>query len=194
MTTYAFRPNGGDWIEVSGEVVLPGFGDDGGDVRVNPAFVESLGQPVRAALGLVAVGEVERPAGVRVLGYHVADDDGLPTQVWDVEPFDEAAIAAQQAACARSIEAEAGRRIDAILPTSRQLWNIAAVLDRIITHGADPAGWPQADQDALPAIQAAWAQIQGVGDAALAIEAAIPGDAAAIADLAAGLADNPAWP
>jgi hypothetical protein len=188
--TYAWRasPNA-DWIELAG----PGpFAVAGRDVP--GGWVEGLDAEERDALGFAEVVETAAPTGVRVLGSHLADDAGVPTRAWDTEAYDGAAIAAQQAACARTIEAEAGRRIEAILPTSRQLWNIAAVLDRIVTYGADPTGWPQEDQDALPAIQAAWGSIQGVGNAALAIEATIPADAAGIAELQAGVADHPDWP
>lgn len=81
--SFAFKPQGGDWIEISeAGTMLPGGGEFGEDVVVSHAFVASLSPETRAARGLVEVAETAPPENV--LGWTVEDVDGVPTRIWTV--------------------------------------------------------------------------------------------------------------
>lgn len=81
--SYAFKPAGGDWIEI-GEAgtLLPGGGENGEDVRLSHAFVGSLTLAQRLARGFAEVGETPQPENA--IGWTIGDVDGLPVRVWTV--------------------------------------------------------------------------------------------------------------
>jgi hypothetical protein len=79
--SFAFKPPGGAWIEISeAGTLLPGGGENGEDVRLSQAFVLSLGTPQRLARGFYEVGETEAPDGA--IGWTIEDADGLPVRAW----------------------------------------------------------------------------------------------------------------
>lgn len=81
--SFAFKPPGGEWIEISeAGTLLPGGGESGEDVRLSQAFVLSLSAPQRLARGFYEVGETAAPEGA--IGWTIGDDDGLPVRVWTV--------------------------------------------------------------------------------------------------------------
>ena len=81
--SFAFKPPGGDWIEISeAGTLLPGGGETGEDVRLSHAFVLSLSPVQRLARGFYEVGETVPPDGW--VGWTIADVDGLPVRAWQV--------------------------------------------------------------------------------------------------------------
>lgn len=79
--SFAFKPSGGQWIEIEEcGTLLPGGGENGEDVVVSHAFVASLPLPVRAVRGLAAVSEPPRPP--EAIGWTIGEVDGLPVRVW----------------------------------------------------------------------------------------------------------------
>lgn len=81
--SFAFKPQGGVWIEISeAGTMLPGGGEFGEDVVVSHAFVASLPPETRELRGLAEVAETEVPEGW--IGWTVDDVDGVPTRVWTV--------------------------------------------------------------------------------------------------------------
>lgn len=82
--SYAFKTAQGAWIEIVGDTLLPGFGEDGAAVLVSPGFVASWNDATRAARAVVAVAETAAPTDptVTVTGSTVADVAGVPTRAW----------------------------------------------------------------------------------------------------------------
>lgn len=83
--TYAFKPAGGDWIEiVATGALLPGAGEFGEDIVMSDAFAQSLSSAARAARGFVAVVETDPPEEGVVTGSRIEDVAGVPTRAWTV--------------------------------------------------------------------------------------------------------------
>lgn len=79
--SFAFKPPGGDWIEISeAGTLLPGGGESGEDVRLSHAFALSLSTPQRLSRGFYEVIESDMPEGA--IGWTIGDADGLPERVW----------------------------------------------------------------------------------------------------------------
>jgi hypothetical protein len=84
--SFAFKPLGGEWVEIEqGGTRLQGGGEDGEDVIVSHAFVESLPFEMRDDRGFIEVAEVAQPEGEIVVGWTVQDVDGVPTRVWTIQ-------------------------------------------------------------------------------------------------------------
>lgn len=128
-----WHADGGAWIEIIGETVLPGAAEGGGDWRVYPSFVanlrDNLGPEAWAALGFAETVETPQPTGVRVLGRTITDVDGAPTETWQTEPLTLADLKAQ-ALAAIDAEYEARR-------TNPMPWNFGA------TAALNDLGWDQ---------------------------------------------------
>lgn len=73
-------------------------------------------------------------------------------------------------ATADMIKAEAGRRIEAIMPDYEQRNALALGQETIQLYGADPAGWPMERRAINDAIQAKWARINAIRAASNRIE------------------------
>lgn len=81
--SFAYKPAGADWIEISeAGTLLPGGGEFGEDVVASHAFVASLPPETRAVRGLIEVAETEPPEGW--IGWTIEDVDGVPTRIWTV--------------------------------------------------------------------------------------------------------------
>lgn len=77
----------------------------------------------------------------------------------------EKTLAAAKAARISDINAEAGARIVSVMPEYKQRNALALGLAMATTYGADPAGWPSAEQAIYAEASAAWAFIKSIRDA-----------------------------
>ncbi len=113
--TFAFKgPDG--WIEIAGEVVLPGFGEPGAgghrdDTRITPAFVDSLSPQDRTARGLVEIIE----------SASVVDIAGAPHRQYQTAALSSPALEAAVQARRDAIDAYATTRIAVLGPPWKQL-------------------------------------------------------------------------
>lgn len=72
------------------------------------------------------------------------------------------------------VKAEAGRRIEAILPDYKQRNVLAFGIEAIMSYGADPAEWPAELQAVNADMQAKWATIKALRVRSDEIEAMSP--------------------
>ncbi|RYG84111.1 MAG: hypothetical protein EON59_13490 [Alphaproteobacteria bacterium] len=72
------------------------------------------------------------------------------------------------------VKAEAGRRIEEIMPSYKQRNSMAAGLEAMMTYGTDPAAWPPEVQAVNNQAQAAWAAIKAIRAKSDEIEAMAP--------------------
>jgi hypothetical protein len=144
----------------------------------------------RWAIQRVEVADPE-PGQVRA-GFTLAAADGVISAEVTTVSISPQDLAALRAAKVAEIDAEAERRTLAIMGRRRQLRTIAMGMAAITQHGADASAWPDDLKAAYATAVAAWAAISAIEDAADALEASVPNDAAGIA--AVVVADNPAWP
>ncbi len=85
---FAYSDGAGGWAEILGPFRIGG--------RQYPYnWAELATAEEREDAGVAEIVETERPAGVRVTGYAIADDEGVPTRTWATEalPLDELAAA-----------------------------------------------------------------------------------------------------
>lgn len=137
--TFAFKPAGGAWIEIAGDTLLPGFGEpDGDDVRhdvmVSEAFVASLSGAVRAARGLVAVVEPDRPVGMVITGQSIVDVNGVPTRQYQTANLSSPALAAAVQARKDAIDGHATALITALGPPWKQMDMICQAISLLDTQ------------------------------------------------------------
>lgn len=166
LTAYAWRRSADeDWIELAGEILVEGFGETGEDVRLPPGFVESWTDERRAACGVIAVTEAERPLGVTVLGSSLGAG-ATPVRHWLTADLDPGEVTALRAAAVAAVKVEARSRIEARYPIWQQI--------NMLRNGEN-MDW-----------------IDAVRDASELIESAIPDDAAGLASF--DVAAHPAWP
>jgi hypothetical protein len=85
----------------------------------------------------------------------------------DATPEEEAAILAQQAIDGaphsikfEQVKAEAGRRIELIMPDYKQRNALAMNAEAMQLYGADPKGWPTELQQMNTSLMAQWAEIK----------------------------------
>lgn len=69
---------------------------------------------------------------------------------------------ARPAITVADVKAEAGRRIEAILPDYKQRNVLAFGLEAVMTYGPDPADWPVQLQAVNADMQAKWAVIKAI--------------------------------
>jgi hypothetical protein len=81
---------------------------------------------------------------------------------------------AKAAPSVAAVKAEAGRRIDAVLPDYKQRNVMAWGLETIMAYGIDPADWPAPLQAINSQAQAAWAAIKEIRAKSDEIEAMDP--------------------
>ena len=81
---------------------------------------------------------------------------------WTIE---EKSLDAAKATRIDAINADAGARILSIMPEYKQRNALALGLEMATTYGADPAGWPSAEQSIYASASAAWALIKSIRDA-----------------------------
>lgn len=167
MTTYAFQPAPGVWVEILGATV------EIGENTRSQRWVETADPDERAAMGIVAVITSPAPAlpGELTAVRGLVDVDGVPTRTWST---DHITVEALSAACVAAIKAEAGRRILGRYSQSQQQnMNMRATelvdtrFDRDLTEDEE------AERVALKAA-AAW--IKSVRAASDDIEADLPSD------------------
>lgn len=72
------------------------------------------------------------------------------------------------------VKAEAGRRIEAIMPDYKQRNVMAWGLETMMAYGPDPADWPAPLQEVNNQAQAAWAAIKAIRVCSDEIEAMDP--------------------
>ena len=72
------------------------------------------------------------------------------------------------------VKAEAGRRIEAIMPDYVQRNTMALALETMQLHGPDPANWPDGMKAVNAAAQAKWAAIKAIRLRSNEIEAMAP--------------------
>jgi hypothetical protein len=75
---------------------------------------------------------------------------------------------------AADVKAEAGRRIEAIMPDYKQRNVMAWGLETVMTYGADPADWPAPLQAVNNQAQGAWSAIKAIRAKSDEIEAMSP--------------------
>jgi hypothetical protein len=182
---YAYRTDNG-WIEVDGSSVdLP-------EMTVSSAWLATHQDPDEvAARGFALVAEEPRPAGVRVLGSTVEDVDGVPTRVWQAEPYGPEDLAALHAAAVAAVKAEARARILARFPEWKQANMTARGVE--LSHALHTRTWTAEEQGEVAVLQSDWDWIKAVRAHSDALEAALdPADAAALEAFDAAAADG--WP
>ena len=165
--SYAWRTPEGDWIEIVGEVVLPGGGEDASDVRVYPLFVENLGPGVRALRGFVEVVEADPPTDAHVVGRSVEDVDGVPTRAWQIEAFTLDELKAARIQAVRDLRAtkEVGGIVVGGTPIRTDEKSQAKLNGAVSLFALDPAKTQVNNWEAVPGVFVTLqrAQIEAIG-------------------------------
>ncbi len=152
----------GAWLEIGNEPVEVA----GRVIRAAWLVGQSAEDLAEAGIEAADIVPAERPADARVVGSHIENVDGTPTEVLETEAYSVEDVANMRAAAVGAVKREAERRIFERYPIARQLNAIRA---------NEPLDW-----------------IDEVRSASDAIEAALPEDAAGLLAFNASAAAG--WP
>lgn len=192
-TRYALRSDDAWAALADGDLLPKGYRAQNGDwrpVQFRSEWADTLDPADLAEREVALITHIDAPAGVRVLGPDIGDDEGVPIRTWRTEPLSSDEIEGLRAARVGDVKAEAGRRILERFPTWKQA-NMNMRATELVDARVDRA-LSEDEEAERQALLAASAWIKEVRTASDAIEAALPADAEGLCAFDAAAADG--WP